>query len=254
MIESITRDVTLRGEGIGLTIVEWAAAVMHNGIGDYESAVSAAQHASEHVGEMTSPPWAVVEYIEAAVRTGRRDMAAEAVRRLAAITGASRTDWACGVEARSRALLNDGEVAEAHYRESIERLARTRIRADLARAHLLYGEWLRRERRHIDARTQLRVALEMLEAMGMEAFAERARRELQASGEKARKRSVAAAADQALTAQEAQVARMARDGLSNPEIGARLFISARTVQYHLRNAFMKLGITSRSQIDRVLPD
>jgi DNA-binding CsgD family transcriptional regulator len=252
MIESITTDATLRGEGIGLSIVEWAGAVMNNGIGDYDAAVSAAEYSGEHVGEMTSPPWGAVEYIEAAARSGRPDRAADVLRRLAAITGASGTDWARGVEARSRALLSDGEPAEAHYRESIERLGRTRIRADLARAHLLYGEWLRRERRRIDARVQLRIAVEMLESMGMEAFAERGRRELQATGEKARKRTVVTA-EQTLTTQEAQIARMARDGLSNPEIGARLFISARTVQHHLRKVFMKLGITSRSQLDHVLP-
>jgi DNA-binding CsgD family transcriptional regulator len=149
--------------------------------------------------------------------------------------------------------LTDGETAEGFYRESIECLGRTRIRADLARAHLLYGEWLRRERRRIDAREQLRLALKMLDAMGMEGFAERARRELRASGETARKRTVVNS-DQDLTAQEAQVARMARDGLSNPEIAARLFISARTVQYHLKKVFTKFEISSRSQLDRVLPD
>jgi DNA-binding CsgD family transcriptional regulator len=169
------------------------------------------------------------------------------------MTSASGTDWALGVEARSRALLNDGDNAERLHRESIERLGRTRIRADFARAHLLYGEWLRRERRRVDARAQLRIAHDMLDAMGMDAFAERARRELQATGETARKRNVATA-DEQLTAQEAQIARMARDGLSNPEIGVRLFISPRTVQYHLRKVFTKLGIESRSQLDRVLPD
>ena len=158
----------------------------------------------------------------------RGDMAADVLRRLAEITTTSGTDWALGIEARSRALLNAGDAAERLYRESIERLGRTRIRADLARAHLLYGEWLRRERRRVDARAQLRIAHEMLDATGMDAFAERARRELSATGETARKRTVTSA-DQELTAQEAQIARMARDGLSNPEIGARLFISARTV-------------------------
>ena len=149
--------------------------------------------------------------------------------------------------------MSDGDAAERLYRESIERLGRTRIRIDLARAHLLYGEWLRRERRRIDARAQLRIAHEMLDATGMEAFAERARRELQATGETVRKRTVQTG-DQELTAQEAQIARMARDGLSNPEIASRLFISARTVQYHLRKVFAKLGISSRSQLDRVLSD
>ena len=253
MIDAITRDVSLRGEGIGLTINEWASAVLNNGIGDYEKAVTAVERATDYLGEMITPPWPAVELIEAAARSGRGDMAADVLRRLAEITTTSGTDWALGIEARSRALLHDGDAAERLYRESIERLRRTRIRADLARAHLLYGEWLRRERRRVDARAQLRIAHEMLDAMGMDAFAERARRELSATGETARKRTVTST-DQELTAQEAQVARMARDGLSNPEIGARLFISARTVQYHLSKVFTKLGIASRTQLDGVLPD
>jgi ATP/maltotriose-dependent transcriptional regulator MalT len=253
MIDAITRDVSLRGEGIGLTINEWASAVLNNGIGNYEKAVTAVERATDYLGEMITPPWPAVELIEAAARSGRGDMAADVLRRLAEITTTSGTDWALGIEARSRALLSAGDAAERLYRESIERLGRTRIRADLARAHLLYGEWLRRERRRVDARAQLRIAHEMLDAMGMDAFAERARRELSATGETARKRTVTST-DQELTAQEAQVARMARDGLSNPEIGARLFISARTVQYHLSKVFTKLGIASRTQLDGVLPD
>jgi ATP/maltotriose-dependent transcriptional regulator MalT len=215
--------------------------------------MTAAQRATEYPGEIVSPTWALVELIEAAARSGESDIAAEALRRLAEITSASGTDWARGIEARSRALLSEGDAAEGLYRESIERLARTRVRTELARAHLLYGEWLRRQRRRIDARAQLRTAYDMFEAMGMEAFGERARRELQATGEAARKRTVATS-DQELTAQEAQIARMARDGLSNPEIAARMFISARTVQYHLRKVFTKLGIEARTQLDRVLPD
>jgi DNA-binding CsgD family transcriptional regulator len=253
LIEAITRNVTVRGEGLGLTAVEWAAAVLNNGVGNYPKAVAAVQNASEYMWELLVPPWAVVELIEAAVRSGRVDMAADALGRLVEVTSASGTDWARGVEARSRALLGEGDAAERLYRESIERLAGTRLRAELARAHLLYGEWLRRQRRRIDARAQLRIAHGMLEAMGMEAFAERARRELQATGETARKRTVALP-DQKLTAQEAQIARMARDGLSNPDIAARLFISARTVEYHLGKVFTKLGVSSRSQLDRVLPD
>ena len=167
------------------------------------------------------------------------------------------TEWMLGIEARVRALLSEGEVAERWYRESVERLDRTRVRAELARSHLLYGEWLRRQGRRMDAREQLRTAHQMLEEMGMSAFADRARRELAATGETARKRAGPAArasgAGEALTVQEAQVARLARDGLSNPEIGARLFISPRTAQYHLSNVFAKLGISSRSQLNRVLP-
>jgi DNA-binding CsgD family transcriptional regulator len=252
LADAIRREVDLSGEGIGVAVLEWAEALLNNGLGDYHKAMSAAERSVDYIGEMITPPWAAVELVEAATRSGRNDIAAEALGRLAVITSASGTDWARGIESRSRALLSDGDTAEGFYRESIERLGRTRVRADLARAHLLYGEWLRRERRRLDAREQLRLALKMLEAMGMEGFAERARRELRATGEAARKRTVVRS-DQDLTAQEAQIARMARDGLSNPDIATRMFISARTVQYHLKKVFTKLGITSRSQLDRVLP-
>jgi len=197
--------------------------------------------------------WALVELVEAAVRSGAVGDANAALSHLREAAHAGGTDWGRGIEARSRALLSEGDAAERLYREAIECLGRCRVRADLARAHLVYGEWLRRERRRVDARAEFRTALEMLESMGMEAFAERARRELRATGETARSRTVVTS-DQGLTAQEWQVARMAREGLSNPEIGARLFISARTVQHHLRKVFTKLGINSRSQLDRVLPD
>lgn len=181
-----------------------------------------------------------------------REEATQAMEWITEMTSASRTGWALGVETRCRALLADGEAAELLYRESIAHYGHSRVRAELARTHLLYGEWLRRGRRRTEARTQLRIAHEMLDAMGMEAFAERARRELQATGETARKRTAGVDGEK-LTAQETQVARLARDGLSNPEIGARLFISPRTVQYHLRKVFTKLDISSRSQLDRVLP-
>ena len=174
------------------------------------------------------------------------------MRHLSQATTTAGSDWALGIQARSRALLSDGELAECLYQEAIDRLSRTRLRPELARAHLLYGEWLRRERRPSDAREQLRTAHGMLEEMGAEAFAERAQRELRASGETARKRTAVVMSEE-LTAQEAQIARLARDGLSNPEIGARLFISVRTVQYHLGKVFTKLDISSRSQLDRVLP-
>jgi DNA-binding CsgD family transcriptional regulator len=163
----------------------------------------------------------------------------------------SGTDWITGLEARSHALISEGESAERLYGEAIARLGRTRVKAELARTHLLYGEWLRRERRRTDARVQLRLAHAMLEALGMDAFAERARHELLATGETARKRTPADGVEQ-LTPQEAQIARLARDGPSNPEIGGRLFLSARTVQYHLRRVFSKLGISSRSQLDNVM--
>jgi DNA-binding CsgD family transcriptional regulator len=177
--------------------------------------------------------------------------AAAALEWLSERTRVTPTEWALGIEARVRALLGAGGDTESLYRESITRLGSTRVRAELARAHLLYGEWLRRERRRADAREQLRTACDMLDAMGMEAFAERARRELAATGETARKRTIETARE--LTAQEAQIARLARDGLSNLEIGTRLFISPRTVQYHLSKVFTKLDISSRSQLDRVLP-
>jgi DNA-binding CsgD family transcriptional regulator len=252
LIDATIREVSLRGEGIGIAVAEWANAVLNNSLGSYETAMQAAQRATAYSVEMVTPSWARAELVEAAVRSGHNDIAADALRRLAERTTPCGTDWARGVEARSRALLSDGDTAERLYLESIESLGNTRIRTELARAHLLYGEWLRRERRRIDARTQLRIAHDMLEAMGMDAFAERASRELQATGETARKRTVGTG-DQELTAQESQIARMARDGLSNPDIAARLFISARTVEYHLRKVFTKLGVSSRSQLDRVLP-
>lgn len=251
LTDATARDVTRRGEGVGLTVAERAVAVLSNGIGDYKTALAAAKRAVEHPADLGASPFACVEMIEAAVRCGSSDDALETLDQLTEMTRATGTDWALGIEARSRALLSDTGEAEELYRAAIERLGATRMRTELARAHLLYGEWLRRQRRRIDARVQLRTAHSMLDAMGMEAFAERAGRELRATGETARKRS-AAATGKHLTAQEVQIARLARDGLSNTEIGARLFISARTVQYHLRKVFTKLDIRSRSQLDRVL--
>jgi DNA-binding CsgD family transcriptional regulator len=253
LIDATITGANVRGEGIGIAAAEWANAVLNNGLGDYETAMRAAQRATAHSVEIVVHGWATAELVEAAVRGGHRDVAADALRQLVQTTTPSGTDWARGVEARSRALLSEGDAAERLYRESIERLGRTRVRMELARAHLLYGEWLRRERRRVDARAQLRIAHDMLVAMGIEAFAERAGRELQATGETARQRSVATL-DEQLTAQEAHIARMARDGLSNPEIAARMFISARTVQYHLSKVFTKLGIASRAQLAGVLPD
>jgi DNA-binding CsgD family transcriptional regulator len=253
LIEATINDVSERGEGRAIAFADWSYALLNNGLANYQEAMTAAQRAVDGPELGNIPRFALVELIEAATRSGRSDIAADALGRLAIATGASGTDWALGVQARSRALLTEGEDAEPLYREAIERLGRTRVRAELARAHLLYGEWLRRERRRFDARAQLRTAHEMLDEMGMEAFAERARRELKATGETARKRSVPAS-DHQLTAQEALIGQLARDGLSNPEIGARLFISPRTVQYHLRKVFAKLGISSRSQLDRVLPN
>ena len=253
LIEPIMKDATHRGEGIGVSVAEWASALLNNGLGRYGQAMTVAERAGAHDQNLGATNWAVVELIEAAARTGRMDKAATAVDRLSEMTRAAGTPWALGIEARSRALLCEGAAADSLYREAIERLGRTRLRPDLARAHLLYGEWLRRMRRRSEARGQLRAALEMLESMSMEAFADRARRELRATGEIARRRP-RVARDAQLTAHEAQIARLARDGMSNPEIGARLFLSPRTVQYHLGNVFAKLGISSRSQLDRVLPE
>jgi DNA-binding CsgD family transcriptional regulator len=252
--ESTLRDSTRRGEGYGITTVEWANAVLNNGAGRYEEAMAAAQRCRAYPGDFTAlPVWSSIELVEAAVRSGRRDIASEAHHSMQEVASAAGTDWALGVEARSHALLSEGETAQELYLEAIERLGRTRVRVDLARAHLVYGEWLRRERRRADARKQLRTARDMFEAMGMAAFADRAGRELQATGETARKRTEVERTE-GLTAQEMQVARLARDGLSNPEIGGRLFLSSRTVQYHLRNVFAKLGISSRSQLDEALSE
>jgi DNA-binding CsgD family transcriptional regulator len=250
LIEFSTKEVVARGEGQGLALIDWTSAVLYNGVGRYEDALDAAQRAGGHPEELPFA-WGLVELIEAATRSGKVALAEDALQRLSETTRASGTDWALGIEARSRALLSDGEAAERHYRQAIDRLGRTRVRVELARAHLLYGEWLRRERRRLDAREQLQTALEMFATMGAEGFAERAEHELRATGETARKRTVETSSR--LTAQEAQVARLARDGLSNPEIGARLFISRRTVQYHLGKVFAKLDITSRGQLGRVLP-
>jgi ATP/maltotriose-dependent transcriptional regulator MalT len=251
LLDATVEDVTRRGEGAGITFAEWASAVLNNGLGRYPDALAAARRATSYEADLGSMIWPSVELVEAAARSGATEAAAGACERLAVMTDASGTDWGLGIEARSRALVSEGEQAERRYQDAVDRLGRTRIRVELARAHLLYGEWLRRERRRCDAREQLRTALGMLEQMGAEAFAERARRELRATGERVRKRTVET--DGELTAQEAQIARLARDGLSNPEIGIRLFISAHTVQYHLRKVFTKLGITSRSQLNRVLP-
>ncbi|MGH3169413.1 MAG: response regulator transcription factor, partial [Trebonia sp.] len=261
LIEVTLRAVSGRGEGIGITLIEWANAVLSNGLGRYQEALTAAARAAENPWELSFRNWALVELVEAAARSGANETAADAYRRLTERTSASGTDWALGVDARSLALLSQGEQAEERYREAIERLGRTRIRTELARAHLLYGEWLRRERRRAEARDQLRIAHQMLEAMGLAAFADRARRELAAAGEAVRARTAplsqaqlrSGRARELLTAQEGQVAWLAREGLSNPEIGARLFISPRTVQHHLSNVFTKLGITSRSQLHTVLP-
>jgi DNA-binding CsgD family transcriptional regulator len=239
-----------RREGVVLTFGEHARALLHNGLGQHAAALPPAESASAR-DELMLSVWSLPELVEAAARCGRVELATGAVERLAERTRAAGTDLALGIEARVRALVSEGGVAEELYREAVNRLSRGRRALDLARAHLVYGEWLRREHRRIDAREQLRTAHEMLDSMGADAFAERARRELLATGETVRARTPEAR-DQ-LTAQEAQIAHLARDGLSNPEIGARLFISPRTVQYHLRKVFAKLDISSRNQLQAALP-
>src|SRR6476660_8887546 len=247
LIEAILNNVRLRGEGIGITVAEWSNAVLNNGLGRYQTALSAAERATENYGgELVFPNWGLVELIEAAARSGSPERGTAAMRRLSQSTRASSTDWALGVEARSRALLTDGASADPLYLEAIERLGRTRMRAELARAHLVYGEWLRRENHRTEAREQLRSAYQMLTAMGMEGFADRARRELLATGETVRKRTVDTLTD--LTAQEAHIAKLARNGRTNQQIGSQLFISPRTVEWHLGNVFTKLGITSRKDL------
>jgi DNA-binding CsgD family transcriptional regulator/tetratricopeptide (TPR) repeat protein len=231
---------------------QWAAAVLYNGLARYEEAARAARQATSNTFEYWVSVWALPELVEAAVRGGDAELARDALERLAETTQPAGTDFALGIEARSRALLSDGTAASDLYREAIERLSRTRLRPELARAHLLCGEWLRREGRRGGAREQLRAAHHLFDAIGMEAFAERARRELLATGEKARRRSPGTSGE--LTPQEEQIARLAREGLSNPEIGAQLFVSARTVEWHLRNVFTKLGVTSRRQLQAALAD
>ncbi len=251
LAEATLDDVKSRGEGLGVGISHFTVALLYNGLGRYPEALAQAERACEYE-DLGIICWALTELIEAAARCGKHEAATDALERLSLTAQAGGTDWGLGVEARSRALLREDDAAEALYREAIGRLARTRVRVELARAHLVYGEWLRRERRRVEAREQLRTAHDMLSEMGVEAFAERARRELAATGETARKRTDETRDE--LTPQEAQIARLARDGLSNPEIGAELFISPRTVKYHLRKVFTKLDIDSRHELGTALPE
>jgi DNA-binding CsgD family transcriptional regulator len=249
LIEAGRTEATARGEGMGLGVIEWATALLHNGGGRYAEALAAAQRGCEH-DDVGLFAWALVELIEAGVRSGATDAASAALDRLSARTRASGTDWALGIEAGSRALLSDTRDAEPHYREAVERLGRTRGAVHVARARLRYGEWLRRENRRVDAREQLRAAHESFSRIGAEAFAERARGELLAAGETAPRRTVETR--DVLTPQEAQIAHMASDRQTNPEIGAKLFISPRTVEYHLRKVFTKLDISSRKELRAAL--
>jgi ATP/maltotriose-dependent transcriptional regulator MalT len=252
LIQTASEESATRGEGFATFVIEHVTAVLYNGLGRYGEALSALRRQAIDPSYRDSSPRPMAELIEAAVRCGELHVARLALDRVEETTSAAGTNWALGIRARSRALLSDGEAADSLYREAIDRLSRTSIRVQLARAHLLYGEWLRRERRRRDAREHLRTALEMFTSMGTEGFAERSQRELVATGERARKRSVETRDD--LTPQEMRIARLAADGLSNAEIGARLFVSQSTVAYHLRNVFSKLSIASRHQLGELLSD
>jgi DNA-binding CsgD family transcriptional regulator len=249
LIEDSRRDATSRGEGIGLAVLDWAQAVLFNGLGRYDEARVAALRVFEYPHDLGGPiNWGMIELIEAAVRAGTPALAARVCSRLAEMARASGTDWALGIALRSEALLADDQRAEELYVEAVDRLGRTRMAVDLARAHLLYGEWLRRQRRRVDARKQLRTAHDLFCDFGMEAFGERARVELEATGEHARRRSVHSLGQ--LTPQEVQISRLVAQGNTNREIAAQLFISPSTVEYHLRKAFRKLGVKSRMQLAR----
>jgi DNA-binding CsgD family transcriptional regulator len=250
VIASAVEHAAAGGQGMAVAWAHWAGAVLYNGLARYEEAASAAGRAISDAVHPHPYMWALPELVEAAARGGDTELALDALEQLAATTQAAGNDAALGIEARCRALLSDGAVADGLYREAIDRLSRTRLRPDRARAHLLYGEWLRRNSHRTDARVQLRTAHEMLDAIGMAAFAERARRELRSTGETARKRTPDTLT--MLTAQEAHIARLARDGHTNTEIGAQLFLSARTVEWHLRKIFTKLGIGSRRELRAAL--
>jgi DNA-binding CsgD family transcriptional regulator/tetratricopeptide (TPR) repeat protein len=245
LIDKARPEVIERGEGAGLEFMDWAEAVLYNGLGRYSEALAASRRVLDS-SELVPVNWALPELVEAAARTGARELAADADRLLTDRSGASGTDWALGIAARSHALVVEDERADDLYAEAIERLSRTRVAVDLARAHLLYGEWLRRQSRRVDARKELRIAHEMFTDFGMEAFAERARVELEATGEHARTRTVETLGD--LTPQESQISRLVAQGHTNREIAAQLFISPSTVEYHLRKVFRKLGVKTRTQL------
>jgi DNA-binding CsgD family transcriptional regulator len=246
LIEIEMANASAAGQGYGIQVCQWVSALLHISFGRYEQALAEAREASEQAPELWTSPWALVEVIEAAARSGEKRIASQALARLAEATDVGENDWGLGLLARSRALLCDGELAESSYREAIERLGRVQLRPELARAHLLYGEWLNSEQRRADARIELRAAHDQFTSIGMEAFAERSRLELQSTGERTAKRTATALEE--LTAHEARIARLAADGHTNREIAAQLFISPSTVEYHLRKTFRKLHVQSRTQL------
>ena len=250
--EVTVRDATAGGQGTAIEFVDHARAVILNGLGRYREALPSAQDAADATPELVVAGWGLIELVEAAAKCGEINVAARALERIEERNSVTVTDWGLGIEARSRALVSTGDTAESLYREAIDRLGRTRLRPELARAHLLFGEWLRSENRRRDAREELRAAHDQLTAIGMDGFAERARRELAATGEKVVDRTADTSDD--LRPQERQIAELARDGLSNPEIGARLFLSPRTVEWHLGHVFTKLGIRSRRELEKALPE
>jgi DNA-binding CsgD family transcriptional regulator len=253
-LEAARRDALGRSDGLALTVGAVSAAVLFAGQGRYDEALQAAREATEDTGgpdELEYRNWALAELVEAAARTGDLGEASLALRRLEDRTDGNASQWALGTRALLRALISGDDEAERWYREAVDRLARCKVRTQLARAQLLYGEWLRRRGRRSDARVPLRAAWDLLTTMGAAAFTERAHRELLATGERAQARSVVASRQ--LTPQEIRIAVMARDGLSNPAIGARIFVSPRTVEYHLGKVFAKLGISCRGQLHRALP-
>jgi DNA-binding CsgD family transcriptional regulator len=251
LLQDDVADATARGEGRVVGLSGYVTAVLYNGLSQYETALDGARQACahEHLGFFG---WSLAELVEAGVRSGERTEAASALTRLEERAHAAGTDWALGLNARSQALMGDGDDADALYREAIERLGRTRMVIHVARARLVYGEWLRRENRRLDAREHLLVAHETFTRIGAGAFAERSRRELLATGQTVRERTVDRRDH--LTPQETQIARLAADRHTNPEIGAQLFISPRTVEYHLRKVFAKLEINSRRELRAALPD
>ena len=251
LIQATIEEATRGGQGTAVQYAHWAHAVIMNGLGRYEEASRAAIRASDDTPELFVSMWSLSELVEAATRTHDTELAAQGLERLRAHTRGSSAEWALGMEARARALLDSGDGAEGLYREAIDRLGRTRLRPELARSRLLFGEWLRRTGRRVDAREQIRAAHDAFVSMGADAFAERAWHELLATGAKARKRT--AEARDELTPRELLIARLAGEGRTNPQIGAELFLSPRTVEWHLNKVFTKLGVKSRRELEGAVP-